>query len=216
MVLNRLDDSYVPPELTRHVRAFRAAQAGLAAATRRAKTARQRRDAALSALARADGALERTLLGLAKRIVAAGLGAKKAPFTGLSPKTPAQIAALDHVHEVAEVERLVGKIRGIRAPRLVKRAIAACAAAAAALERARTGVLTAQQTYARTLDARDALLDKWTTSLARLQRRAEEVLSENAEMLAHIFAPPVDDDEPRTVLDLRPALPNVMNGVHTT
>jgi hypothetical protein len=217
-ILNRLDDCYVPPELTRHVRAFRSAQAGLLTATRKAKTARERRDAALSALARADGALERALVTLGKKLVAAGLGAKKAPFGRASP-TPAQIAALDHTREVAEVNRLVNRLGGVRAPGQAKggirKALSACGAAATALEKARAAVNATQRIYVRTLDARDALLDKWTTALARLERRAHEVLSEDAEMLAQVFAPLDAGDEPTTVLDLRPPLPNVMNGVHT-
>jgi hypothetical protein len=36
-ILERLDDTYVPPELTKYVREFRSSQSGLEAATRRAK-----------------------------------------------------------------------------------------------------------------------------------------------------------------------------------
>jgi hypothetical protein len=214
-ILSRLDECYIPPELGRYVRAFRAAQRGLDAATRKAKAARERRDAALTRTAKADGALERAVVALGKRLVASGLGAKRTPF-GRTWRTPAQIAALDHAHEVAEVRRLVARLRGTKQARgVLGKALHACASAASALDRARTAVLAAQEGYARAVDARDELLHAWTTALARLERRADEVLKDDPASLVRLFAPLDEDDEPRTVLDLRPALPNVMNGVHT-
>ncbi len=214
-ILNRLDDTYVPPELTRHVRAFKAAQMGLAAATRHARTERERRDAALQALGRADGTLERAVLGLGKRLAAAGLGPRWNPFARRSGFTPLQLVQLDHAREVAETERLLARFRGVRTATPVKKALAACSEASRSVEGARARVQASQQAYARALDVRDALLHKWTTALARLERRAKEVWADNPEMVAQIFLP-LEEDEASTFLDLRPVLPNVMNGVHTS
>src|SRR5512140_1747694 len=102
VILERLDATYVPPELTRPVRAFKAAQGALAASTKRARLARERRDAALSAVGRADGSLERAVLTLGKRLAAAGLGPAKDPFAGLSPLRPAQSIAMEPPRAAAE------------------------------------------------------------------------------------------------------------------
>jgi hypothetical protein len=59
------------------------------------------------------------------------------------------------------------------------------------------------------------LLQRWTTSLARLKRRAVEVWADAPETVAHVFAP-LEEETIDDVLDLRPVLPTVMNGVHTT
>jgi hypothetical protein len=214
-ILARLEETFVPPELTKHVREFRAAQNGLATATRRARKARERRDGVLSALARADGALERAILGLGKRLVSSGLARKKSPFAGRSSFAPKQLVALDHAPEVAEVQRLLATFRGERITAPLRRVLISCAENAAALERARAQVQTTQTSYTRALEARDALLQRWTTALARLKRRAAEVWSDVPETVAHVFAP-LDEEAVDEVLDLRPVLPTVMNGVHTT
>jgi hypothetical protein len=214
VILERLDETYVPPELTRHVRAFKAAHAALVATTKRAVVARERRDAAFAAVGRADGSLERAVLTLGKRVAAAGLGPDKDPFAGRSPLRPLQIVALEPARAAAEALRVVARLKGEKAPPPVKKAMAACTEAARGIAAAGARVTAAQKEYARALDARDALLSKWTTALARLRRRAEQVWSETPQNLARVFASP-GDDEPETVFDLHPVLPNVMNGVHT-
>ena len=214
-ILDRLDDTYVPPELTKHVRAFKAAQAGLVSATRRATAERERRDAALLAVGRADGALERAVLGLGKKLRAVGLGEPNNPFAGRSSQSPAKLVLLEPPRAARETARVLAKLRGVKAPSAVKKAMAACAEASRAVEAACARVETAQKSYARALDARDALLHKWTTALARLRRRADQVWSESPDVLALIFAP-LGEDEVAAVLDLKPVLPTVMNGVHTS
>jgi len=213
-ILERLDETYVPPELTRHVRAFKAAHAALTSATKRATVARERRDGAFAAVGRADGSLERAVLTLGKRMAAAGLGPAKDPFADRSPLRPAQIVALEPQRAAAEAVRIVARLKHTKVPAPVKKAMAACTDAARGIGAASARVDAAQKEYARALDARDALLSKWTTTLSRLQRRASQVWSESPENLARVFASP-GDDEPETVFDLRPVLPNLMNGVHT-
>jgi hypothetical protein len=116
---------------------------------------------------------------------------------------------------VLEVQKLLSTFRGERVSVPVRKALVACAENAQGLERARAKVQSAQVIYSRAIEARDALLQRWTTSLARLKRRAGEVWSDAPETVAHIFASL--DDEPRSeILDLRPVLPTVMNGVHTS
>ncbi len=214
VILERLEETYVPPELTRHVRAFKSAQGGLATATRRAHLARERRDAALSAVGRADGSLERAVLTLGKRMAAAGLGPEKDAFAGVSPMRPSQIVALEPVRAAAEVQRIVLRLKKVKMPATVRKALGACADAARGIATASGRAAAAQKEYARAIDARDGLLHKWTTALARLRRRAEHVWRENPDNLARVFSE-LDADEPETIFDLRPALPNLMNGVHT-
>jgi hypothetical protein len=214
-ILARLDDTYVPPELTRHVRTFKAAHGALVAATKRATLAREKRDQALSAVGRADGSLERAILTLGKRLAGAGLGPDKDPFAGHSSLKPGQIVALEPARAAAEMLRVVARLQRVKAPAPVKKAMAACAEAARAIGTASVRVEAAQKEYARAIDARDALLHKWTTALARLERRAEQVWRDRPDNLARIFAAQ-GEEEPETVFDLRPALPNVMNGVHTS
>src|SRR5262249_16607994 len=122
-IVSRLDEKCLPPELSKHVREFRAAQAGLDGATRRARRARERRGAAPQGLARADGALERAVLALAKRLVSSGIASKKSPFEDRSPFAPKQLAALDHAREVDEVEKLLATFRGQRVGVPVRRAL---------------------------------------------------------------------------------------------
>jgi hypothetical protein len=98
-----------------------------------------------------------------------------------------------------------------RAPLQVRRAARPCAIALAALETARSRCASAQRTYARAKEARDALLENWTIALARLQRGAHDLLGDDA---AQIFAP-LEDGTSRAI-EIRPVLPNVMNGVHTS
>jgi hypothetical protein len=212
-ILSRIDDTYIPPDLTRFAAAFRVAQAALARTTRKAKTARERRDAALSKLARADAALERALLSLGKRLVSAGLTARKRR----SAFSAVHITTLDPARQAQAVRRLVGPVTsGRTTPPLVRKAATASMAAASKVETVRAQLQTAQRHYVCALEARDLLLDRWTVALARLQRRAEETFAGNVELYAHIFAPLGEgtDDEPRTVADLAPVLPGVMNGVH--
>ena len=213
-ILSRLQDSVVPSELARHVRDFKIAQLGLEGATRRARRARERRDTALQAMARADGALERAILTLGRRLVSAGLAPKKNPFDGRSSYAPADLAALEHAREAAEVGKLLATFRGQRVAAPVRKAIGSCAEHALVLDRARVRVRMMQVAYARALDARDGLLLRWTTALARLKRRASEVWADDPETVVHLFAPAADAplDE---ILDVRPVLPTVMNGVHT-
>jgi hypothetical protein len=213
-ILNRLEDSDVPADLAKHVRDFKVAQAGLEGATRRARKARERRDAGLQALARADGALERAILTLGKRLVSAGLATKKNAFEGRAAHTPAELAALDHGREVAEVGKLLATFRGQRVAAPVRKAIASCAEHAVLLDRARARVQALQTAYARALEGRDGLLQRWTTALARLKRRASEIWADSPETVAQIFAP-LEDDQIEEILDLRPVLPTIMNGVHT-
>ncbi len=214
VILERLDETYVPLELTRHVRTFKAAHAGLVATTRRATVARERRDTAFAAVGRADGSLERAVLTLGKRMAAAGLGPEKDPFAGRSPLRPAQIVALEPTRAAAETVRVLARLKNEKVPASVKKAMSACAEAARGIAAASARVDAAQKEYARALDARDALLSKWTTALARLRRRAEQVWSDTPENLARVFAS-TGDEEPETVFDLHPVLPNLMNGVHT-
>jgi hypothetical protein len=214
-ILERLDETYVPPELTRHVRAFKAAHAGLSSATKRATIARERRDAAFAAVGRADGSLERAVLALGKRMAAAGMGPVKDPFAGRSPLRPAQVVALEPARAAAEALRVVARLKHAKPPVPVKKAMAACTEAARGIAAASARVDAAQKDYARALDARDALLSKWTTTLARLRRRAEVVWTESPENVARVFAAP-GEDEPETIFDLHPVLPNLMNGVHTS
>lgn len=209
-ILERLDEMYVAPELARHVRAFKAAHGALEAATKRATAARERRDTALSALGRADGTLERALVALEKRLVAASTGGTKEPRF-----RPARILALEPARAAMEIARLAQKLSGPKTPPPVKKAVGACTEAARAVTSAVTKADAAQKAYAETLSARDALLHKWTTALARLRRRAEDVWREAPDDVARVFAAP-SDEEPETIFDLKPVLPNVMNGVHTS
>lgn len=216
VILARLGETYVPSELARPARTFRAAHAALVAATRRAKLARERRDAALSAAGRADGSLERAVLSLGKRLVAAGLAPGSAPFAGRSRLRPADVVALEPARAAAAATRIVTRLEGEAVTAPVKRAMAACAEAAKGIAVAGARAKAAQKEYARVLAARDALLERWTTALARLRRRAEHVWEERPDELARVFAAP-PDEEPETVFDLHPApvLPSAMNGVHT-
>jgi hypothetical protein len=213
-ILERLHHSHVPVELARQVRAFKAAQGALRAATKRARAARERRDGALAAIGRADGSLEKALLSLAKRLAQARLPERGNPFAKVSALGATQILALEPVRAALETDRLLARLRSSTLPLPVKKAMTACSDAVKGVLAASGRGTAAQAEYVKALAARDELLNKWSTALARLRRAAERVYRESPDEVARLFAAP-EEQEPETVFDLQPVLPPVMNGVHT-
>lgn len=188
-VLERIKDSGAPASLKALVAQFGRVQKELQAAERAAQSARIARDTALEQVGAADTTLDRSLDALANRLVGAGLGPRQNAFRGFSKHAPAAMKKLADAAEVRAVQQLVAAVGRRKPPSGVRKAVDACASAAARSSRALRALAKPQALYATSLAARDALLPGWQRAYERLRLSAKAAWVDTPAIYRSVFAP---------------------------
>ncbi len=172
-VLERFAGVTVTGDLATSLESFRLVHGALEGAAEAVDEARRARDAALAEIGAADTLLDRGLDGLATKLVGAGLGSRKNPFSSYSSHAPSELVILAYKTEVAAVREMAARIAAKGPNEEVTRAIGECLQHAAKVEQAVTGLSGPQSTYDIKRAARDAAAMDWSKAYSKLRLRAE-------------------------------------------
>jgi hypothetical protein len=187
----RLDGIKTPPELKKLVASFRAAFTAYQTAATVTEKAREARDAALAAVAKADDVLDPSVDALATALVGATLTQRARPFLGFSTYAPGDLQDAAYAIEVKEVEKLVVAVGKKKPPPTVAKAAALASKNAKAVGAALAKLVKPQAAYQQALIARDAKLPALVKATSKLKRQAALVWEDSdPATLASIFAPP--------------------------
>lgn len=190
VILDRLAELDVGPELAPHVKRFSAAHAAFTKAADKADEAKKERDRVLALIGAADVDLDATIDPLANKMIGAGLGTRRSPFGDASPHSPTKLKNLPYKMEVDAMRFLVGNVRAKKPPAEVKACLDACSRAADSSEAAIDALTAPQAAYDRARGARDLLLPEWSRAFAKLRVNAKAVWHDQPEIFASVFAPP--------------------------
>ena len=173
-----------------------------------AEEARSSRDSIYETISSADAALDASLLVLADRLVAAGLGARKNPFASFSPHSPARLTDLPYATELKEARALLKRIAAKKPAADVQKQVATCSKAADAVEKALASLSRPQSLYQKALAARDGLVLAWTKALSRLKKHAAATWDDDVATYRATFAPAAHLQAPkRRAKKKKPAVP---------
>lgn len=152
-----------------------------------ADVGREARDAAIAHLALQDKALDAALLALADRLVGAGLGTRKNPFSAYGPHAPGALADLGYERSVKATRELVQKIVAVQPPAEVHKATQACLKAATAVEKALAAVQGPQAKFEMAMGTRDGMLPGWSKARDRFKKHAAAAWLDLPEVYKAVF-----------------------------
>jgi len=179
----KLGDTYIvrmdgiPPEMrqlvTEHLHAFAKTHGKYVLLCDTADGGRTARDTAITAIGKADKAVDQAVLTLADRLVGAGLGTRKNPFAAFSPYAPTALTQLAADKIGKAVADVVQQVLAQKPPADVVAAAKQCTHAVAAFEASRQAAQKVQASFAVAMAERDGWLPDWQKDANRLKRHAE-------------------------------------------
>ena len=185
-VVSRLKEAGLSGDAKKAAAVFKSEQAALADASDAANEARIARDDALEVVSKADVALDAQISRLADRMA----GKRSNPFAAFSPVSPSELQGLPTSRELVELRKLGRNLARAKPPAAVTRALDACLALGADVQKALDRFARPQNAYAKALARRDALLLPWGKALNRLKILARAALVDDPTRYRALVAPP--------------------------
>jgi hypothetical protein len=189
-ILDRLSDPAPPPVLKADHIQFKKRHASFLALNGAVDPCRRAFEKANALLATADARRDKTILELANKMPAAGLGSRQSPFGGFSKYAPTKIVDLPYAAEIAEVRKLVAAIRDAAPPADIQKLLARTAdeneAVAAALKALTKPASALNQARAH----RDAGIPDWDKALRHLKDAAKVAFRDDPGRYDTVFRRP--------------------------
>ena len=171
--------------------AFKKQHATFSAANNAVAKAESTFDKALVLVGSLDAKRDGTVLGLADKMPAAGLGKRGNPFGGFSKYAPVALTKLPYATETVEVTSLVEAILAAAPPAEIVKVCTRLTADNQAVDTALKALTKPADALSQARSARDALILDWEKALRHLKDTAKVALRDTAGRFDTVFAPPV-------------------------
>jgi hypothetical protein len=189
-VLDRLAEVGVPPVLKEDHKVFKAQHTAFLTAHTAVAKAESTYDTAAAKVASLDAKRDKTILAIADKLPAAGLGERQSPFAAFSKYSPSRLTSLPYAAETNEVRALLSALAKAKPPAEIAKLCTQCAADNTAVDTA-LKALSAPLTILNEARAkRDAAIPDWEKHLRRLKDASKVAFREIAGRFDSVFAEP--------------------------
>ncbi len=189
-IVARFTDLALPKELKPDFAAFKAQHGAFLKHGGLVNKAELAYDAVATKVAKLDAGRDKTILTLADKLPAAGLGARTNPFARFSKYAPTKLVTLPYVAETAEIRSLLSGLQGESLPKDIAALCAEGAKQNDAVESALAGLSSPLATLNEARSKRDASIPDWEKHYRRLKDASKVAYRDEAGRFEALFAQP--------------------------